>query len=302
MMLEKFARLAVSRPKTVVAVALAVLIAALAYGHNAAERLAGGGYTHPSSESTQAAELLSQRFHAGKPNIVVLATNTRGGSVDDPDAIAAGQSITRQLAETPGVDTVTSYWGPGGSETFRSRDGSRALIAAHAEGDERAFDKVARQLIKTLRDTQVGPLKLELGGEAISYADVTTQLTKDISTSEMIAMPVILLLLVLVFGSLVAATLPLIIGIFSIVGTLGFLTLLTNVTPVSSYALNLSTILGLGLAIDYSLFIVTRFREERAAGLDLTEAIVKSVRTAGRTVVFSAATVTLSMLAMLVFP
>jgi RND superfamily putative drug exporter len=306
MILEKIARLAVSRPKTVIVVALAVLIAALAYGHNAADRLAGGGFAHPSSESRRAAELLAQRFHAGKPNIVVLVTNTRGGSVDDHDAVAAGQSITRRLADTPGIDTVTSYWGPGGSEQLRSRDGSRALIVAHAEGDERAFDKVARQLIKTLRGTQVGPLKLELSGEAISYADVTTQLKKDISTSETIAMPVILLLLVLVFGSLVAAGLPLIIGIFSIVGTLGFLTMLSNVTPVSNYALNLTTILGLGLAIDYSLFIVTRFREERAAGLDLDEALdealVKSVKTAGRTVVFSAATVTLSMLAMLVFP
>lgn len=301
-MLEKVARLAVTRPKSVLAAALVVLIAAMAYGHNVVDRLAGGGYWSPTAESRQAAELLSQRFQAGKPNIVILATNTRGGSVDDPDAVVAGQAVTRQLAETPGIDAVMSYWSPGGAEQLCSRDGSRALIVAHAEGDEHAFDKVARQLIKTFRDTQNGPLKLELGGEAISYVDVTTQLAKDMSTSEMIAMPVILLLLMLVFGSLVAAGLPLVIGIFSIVGTLGLLTLLTNVTSVSSYALNLTTILGLGLAIDYSLFIVTRFREERSTGIDSDAAIVQSVKTAGRTVVFSAATVGLSMLAMLAFP
>ncbi len=164
------------------------------------------------------------------------------------------------------------------------------------------FDAVARHLIDTLRGTYSAPLKLELGGEVVSYVDVTDQLARDVATSEMIAMPVMLLLLVLVFGSFVAAGLPLIIGICSIVGTLGLLTLLTHFTPVSNFALNLTTILGLGLAIDYSLFVVTRFREERAAGLELDAAVVKAVQTAGRTVVFSAVTVALSMLAMLVFP
>ena len=103
--------------------------------------------------------------------------------------------------------------------------------------------------------------------------------------NEAIAMPVIGLLLLLVFGSLVAAGLPLVIGLFSIVGTLGLLTLLSHFTPVSNYALNLTTILGLGLAIDYSLFIVTRFREERSGGNDIDSAVITSVRTAGRTVV-----------------
>ena len=185
---------------------------------------------------------------------------------------------------------------------MRSRDGSQALIVAHAADDGHAFDEVVRHLIETLRGTYSGPLKLELGGEAVSYVDVTNQLAKDVATSEMIAMPVILLLLVLVFGSLVAAGLPLIIGICSIVGTMGLLTVLAHFTTVSNFALNLTTILGLGLAIDYSLFVVTRFREERAAGLELDDAIIASVRTAGRTVVFSAVTVALSMSAMLAFP
>jgi putative drug exporter of the RND superfamily len=301
-MLNRTARLAVSRPRTVLLVALALLIAALAYGNHVADRLAGGGYLSEGSESGRAAALLSQRFHAGKPNIVILATDTQGRSVDDPDAVAAGQRVTRQLADTTGVDGVTSYWSAGGSQHLRSRDGSQALIVAHAEGDERAFDKVARNLIDTMRGTSSGPLKLELGGEAISYVDVTTALAKDVSTSEMIALPVMLVLLVLVFGSLVAAGLPLIIGICSIVGTLGLLTVLTHFTPVSNFALNLTTILGLGLAIDYSLFVVTRFREERATGLELDDAIVRSVCTAGHTVVFSAVTLALSMLAMLAFP
>ncbi|MGY4651891.1 MMPL family transporter [Mycobacterium sp. URHB0021] len=301
-MLTRSARLAVSRPKTVLVVTLALLIAAFAYGNDVANRLSGGGYLSEPSESGRAADLLSQRFHAGKPNIVILATNTPGRSVDDPDAVAAGQRITRQLADTTGVDAVTSYWSAAGSENLRSRDGSQALIVAHAQDDGHEFDNVVRHLIDTLRGTYSGPLKLELGGESVSYVDVTDQLAKDVATSEIIALPVILLLLVLVFGSLVAAGLPLVIGICSIVGTMGLLTLLAQFTTVSNFALNLTTILGLGLAIDYSLFVVTRFREERDAGLGLDDAIITSVRTAGRTVVFSAVTVALSMSAMLVFP
>ena len=300
--LDRLAQLSVSRPKTVVVAALVLLIAAAVYGSHVADRLAGGGFLSTSSESNRAADLLSQRFQAGKPNVVLLATDTRGRSIDEPDAVAAGQSITQHLADTPGVDAVTSYWSAGKSESLRSRDGSRALVVAHVKGDEPTANKVAMHLIDTFRDTHSGPLKLELGGEAISYVDATKQLTQDLSRSEMVAVPLILLLLVIVFGSLVAAGLPLTIGVCSIVGTLGLLTLLTNFTPVSSYALNLTTILGLGLAIDYSLFVVTRFREERAAGHDLDGAIINSMRTAGRTVAFSAATVTLSVLAMLAFP
>ena len=302
MLLERLARVVISRPKTVLAAALVVLIAALLYGGHVADRLAGGGFWSASSESTRAADLLTRRFHAGKPNLVILATDARGASVDDPDAVAAGRAVTGQLADMPGVDAVMSYWTAGDAELLRSRDGSRALIVAHINGDELAVDKVAKHLIGKFRNTQRGPLKLELGGEATSYVDVTKQLTEDLAVSEAVAMPVILLLLLVVFASLVAAGLPLIIGAFSIVGTLGLLTLLTYFTPVSNYALNLTTILGLGLAIDYSLFVVSRFREERAAGEELDLAVAKSVTTAGRTVVFSAATVTLSMLAMLAFP
>jgi putative drug exporter of the RND superfamily len=301
-MFDRLARLTVSRPKMVIAAALVLLIAAAGYGSDIADRLSGGGFWSASSESEQAAELLSQRFRAGKPNAVILATDTRGRSVDDPEAVAAGASITRQLADIPGVDAVVSYWGPGTSELMRTRDGTQALILAHIKGDELAVNEVAKHLVETFRDTHSGPLSLEMGGEAIAYLDVTKMLTDDAATSESVAMPVILLLLVLVFGSLVAAALPLTIGIFSILGTLGLLTVLTHFTPVSNYALNLTTVLGLGLAIDYSLFVVTRFREERASGRELEPAIVTSVKTAGRTVVFSAATVTLSMLAMLAFP
>lgn len=300
--LERLARLAVGWPKTVLAVTLVLMIAALGYGSGISERLSGGGFYNVSSGSQRAAALLEQRFHTGKPNLVVLATNTGGGSVDDPRAVAAGQILTQQLAATPAITTVNSYWGQGKSELLRSNDGTKALIVGHVEGDEREFEATARRLIATYRDTERGPLKLELGGEVVSYVDVTDQLNHDLRISEAIALPVILVLMTLVFGSLVAAGLPLVIGVLSIVGSLGLLALISDITPVSNYALNVTTILGLALAIDYSLLVLTRFREERTRAGTLDDAIIESVRTAGRTVVFSATTVALSVLALLAFP
>lgn len=302
MMLDRLARLAVARPKTVLAATLVLMVAALAYGSGITQRLSGGGFYSVSSESQRAAAMLEQRFHVGKPNFVILATNTDGGSVDDPGAVAAGEALTRELAATPGITTVSSYWGPDRSTLLRSHDGTRALIVAHVEGNEREFAASARDLIATYRGTERGPLKLQLGGEAVSYNDVTDQLNHDLAISEALALPVILVLMTLVFGSLVAAGLPLIIGVLSIAGSLGLLALLSDVTPVSNYALNVTTIVGLALAIDYSLLVLTRFREERTRSQSLDDAIIESVRTAGRTVVFSATTVTLSVLALLAFP
>jgi putative drug exporter of the RND superfamily len=302
MMLEGIARLAVARPKAVLAATFLLMIAAFAYGSGINERLSGGGFYSVSSESQRAAALLEQRFHVGKPNLVVLATATGGRSIDDADAVAAGQALTQQLAATPGITTVSSYWGPGKSELLRSNDGTKALIVAHVEGNEREFAAAASRLIATYRGTERGPLKLQLGGEVVSYVDVGGQLNHDLKTSEAIAMPVILVLMTLVFGSLVAAGLPLAIGALSIAGSLGLLALLSDITPVSSYALNVTTLLGLALAIDYSLLVLTRFREERTRAATIDAAIIKSVRTAGRTVIFSATTVALSVLALLAFP
>ena len=230
-MLDRLARLAVARPKAVLAATLVLMVAAFVYGSGISERLSGGGFYSVSSESQRAAVLAEQHFHAGKPNLVVLATATGGRNVDDADAVAAGQALTQQLAATPGITAVSSYWGSGKSELLRSNDGTKALILAHVEGNERDFPAAARRLIATYRGTEQGPLKLEPGGEVVSYVDVTDQLNHDLKTSEAVAMPVILLLMTLVFGSLVAAGLPLIIGALSIVGSLGLLALLSDVTP-----------------------------------------------------------------------
>jgi putative drug exporter of the RND superfamily len=141
-----------------------------------------------------------------------------------------------------------------------------------------------------------------VGGFAEVFRQVGETIESDLVRAESIALPVTLVLLVIVFGSIVAASLPLAIGALSVVGTFLVLWLLSQVTEVSIYALNLTTALGLGLAIDYSLFIVSRYREELAAGHEPFAAVTRTVRTAGRTVAFSALTVAASLGALLVFP
>jgi putative drug exporter of the RND superfamily len=143
---------------------------------------------------------------------------------------------------------------------------------------------------------------VQVGGQAQVFREVGEQVEADLVRAEAIAIPVTLLLLVVVFTSAVAGMLPLAVGGFAIVGTLLLLRLLGDLTDVSIYALNLTTALGLGLAIDYSLFIVSRYREELRGGREPSDALLVTMVTAGRTVLFSAATVAVSMLALLVFP
>src|SRR5207248_11204843 len=140
------------------------------------------------------------------------------------------------------------------------------------------------------------------GGFAEVFRQIGTQIEQDLRTAEMIALPITLILLILVFGSAVAASLPLTLGILAIIGGFFVLRVIASITQVSIFSLNLATALGLSLAIDYSLFVVSRYREELRGGLAPKSAIVRAVETAGRTVVFSAVTVAASLAALLVFP
>jgi RND superfamily putative drug exporter len=174
-------------------------------------------------------------------------------------------------------------------------------VLGRVTGDEEAMDDRARQLAAAY--TADGPdAAVQVGGQTQVFREVGEQVERDLVRAEGIAVPVTLLLLVVVFSSAVAGMLPLAVGGFAIVGTLLLLRLLGDLTDVSIYALNLTTALGLGLAIDYSLFIVSRYREELRAGREPADALLVTMTTAGRTVLFSAATVAVSLVALLVFP
>ncbi|HEY1278319.1 MAG TPA: MMPL family transporter, partial [Acidimicrobiales bacterium] len=214
---------------------------------------------------------------------------------------AAGRTLTQRLAETPGVAQASSYWSLGSPPPLKSKAGDKALVLARVSGNEdQARDRGAEIAKEFAHDD--GTLSVTAGGETVVNDAVNRTAEKDLKRAESIALPITLILLVAVFGSVVAALLPLGVGILAIVGTFAFLRLLSTITDVSIFSLNLTTALGLGLAIDYSLFVVSRFREELAGGYDTKDAVIRTVRTAGRTVVFSASTVAIALAAMLVFP
>ena len=296
-MLTRLAWLIVRRRRLVLVVSGVFLLAAGALGSGAFGVLEDGGFEDPDAESTRAADALEGHFDAGAPNLVLL-TRSSTGDVDDPLAIVDGTTLTDVLAERPGVSEVVSYWSLGGAPALRSDDGDEALVLARVTGDE---DAVIEDLRDTIGGSQ-GVLDVKIGGGEAVENEITSTVESSLGKAEMIAIPLTLLLLVFVFRSVVAASLPLLVGVMSIMGTLFALFVLGSLTDVSIYSINLTTALGLGLAIDYSLFIVSRFREEMRLGLAVPDAVVRSVETAGRTVAISALTVAVSLSALLIFP
>ena len=289
----------VAKRKWVVAATVLFALGAGAIGGGVADRLSNGGFDDPNSESVQASDLLQEEFGVSNPNLVLLVTVDEG-SVDDPEAERAGLALTEELAAEDGVGQVLSYWTTG-IPAFKSEKDHRALIAGVIDGDEDVVRDRVEDLSAAYTRAEAG-MTVTVGGWAEVFRQVGQTIEHDLVTAEKIALPITMILLVLVFGSLIAAGLPLLIGIISIMGSFLILTIISEMTLVSIFALNLVTALGLGLAIDYSLFIVSRFREELRAGLGVDDAIRQTVRTAGRTVAFSGLTVALSLAALLVFP
>jgi RND superfamily putative drug exporter len=306
-MLTRFARLSTNHARAVVIAAVVMFAIAGALGGGVADHLTSGGFDDPSSESERADDALAERFDTGVPNMLLLVT-ARGGDVDDPAAAAAGTALTTELAAEDGVADVVSYWSEGNAPPLRNDDGSRALVVARVEGNDDQVEDRVTELAPRYKDWQgtagvdAAAVDVELGGFAEVFHEVGDTIEEDLVRAETIALPITLVLLILVFGSVVAASLPLVIGVMSIVGTFLVLRVLAGLTDVSIYALNLTTALGLGLAIDYSLFVVSRYREELRAGYSPRVAVTRTVRTAGRTVAFSALTVAASLCATLVFP
>ncbi|HEV8373023.1 MAG TPA: MMPL family transporter [Actinomycetota bacterium] len=298
-MLERLGRFILRRRWAVLAATLAAVVLAGAFGGGAVASLKSGGFEDPAAESARAAAVLRDTFGAGDPNLVLLVTAKRG-DVDDPAVARRGQALTRRLAAEPDLTQVASYWSLN-APTLKSQDGRQAMVLGRVTGDEQDQEDRAAQLAAAYAadDAEV---RVQVGGQLLASSEIGEQVETDLARAEAIAVPITLLLLVVAFASAVAGALPLAVGGFAIVGTLLLLRLLAGLTDVSIYALNLTTALGLGLAIDYSLFIVSRYREELRAGREPADALLVTMRTAGRTVLFSAAAVAVALLALLVFP
>ncbi|MEU7012223.1 MMPL family transporter [Streptomyces sp. NPDC046385] len=292
-------RFVTARPRLSLLVALVITALAVLAGSGVGDRMGSGGWGDPDAESTYALEVLEREFPASQPNLLLLVDAGAAG-VDSPAVAAEARRLAERLDAEPGVGGVGSYWQTG-SPALRSEDGRQAVIAARIDGEEKAAGEILERVAPEFRGTH-GPVKVSVGGPLAVRHEMQTTIQEDLLRAEMIALPITLVLLVMVFGSAVAALLPLGIGIVAILGTNAVLRGITELTDVSVFAQNLTTALGLGLAIDYALFVVRRFREELAAGADTRTAVATTLRTAGRTVLFSALTVAVSLAAMLVFP
>ncbi len=310
-MFNRLGRMVVRRRRPVLVISLLVVIAAGALGGGVFGRLSGGGFEDPSADSTLAEEALAEVFGTGVPDYVLLVDARDGApladgesgpaAVDDPEVVTAAEAVEQRLADDPAVEEVLSYWSLGSAPPLRSVDGTSALVVVRLAGDENDQQEAAARLADELLGDS-GPITLSAGGRTPVFEAVAHQIEGDLARAEAVAVPVTLLLLVLVFGGLIAAGLPLVVGLVSVLGTFFTLWLVTLVTDVSVFSINLVTAMGLGLAIDYSLFVVSRFREELRAGRTVEDAVVRTVETAGRTITVSALTVAVSLSALLVFP
>jgi RND superfamily putative drug exporter len=275
-------------------------IVAAVFGASIEKQLSTGGFADSNAESSRASATLQREFHAGVPNLVVLVSAHRA-SVDDRAVAAAGRTLASSLAGEPGVTGVTSYWEQGPSSPLRSNDGGQALIIAYLPGDADTVRTVCKRLLaKYEHDTSV--VSVAFTGSGVVASEVSDRSARDLRTAEIVSAPIVAIMLLLVFRGLVAAALPLLVGGFAVLGTLLVLRVLSSFTEVSVFAINITTGLGLGLGVDYSLFMVSRYREEVNGGRSRDAALDRTLQTAGRTVAFSAVTVAIALASMLVFP
>jgi uncharacterized membrane protein YdfJ with MMPL/SSD domain len=293
-MFERLALLAERHGRTVVIAAVLLAIAAGAYGAGVADRLDPYGADDPATESVKASERLQDAGYR-ETGVVVLVNHV---DVRSAAGRARVEALTKRIRADRDVAGVASFYTTGSRE-FVSRDGTSTYLAVRlAPTDDREIQD-AGERISTALEHEPGVL---VGGEAVAQQQANHQVEEDLRTAELYAFPILFLLSLLFFRGLVAAALPLVVGGLTIVSTMVMLSVASELGSISIFALNLVIGLGLGLAIDYSLFIVSRYREEIAKTGPGLDAMRRTMATAGRTVLFSALTVAGAIASLLVFP
>jgi uncharacterized membrane protein YdfJ with MMPL/SSD domain len=292
-MFDALARLADGHARRVGLIAIAFFLLAAAFGGSVASRLDPYGADTPGTETVKAREQLQDAgFRA--PAVVAVVANA---PVTAPASRTRVEALERQLRERPDVAAVNGYYETH-SRAFVSRDGNSTYFAVSLKPtDNKEVQEIGKDIAAELSRPGV-----TVGGYAVAQEQVNKQVERDLKTAELIAFPLLFLLSLLFFRSLVASVLPLMIGGLAIVGTFLILRIASEFGSISVFALNLTTALGLGLAIDYSLFIVSRYREEIAKDGPGPAAMRRVLATSGRTVFFSSLTVAAALASLLVFP
>ncbi|MBL7494607.1 MMPL family transporter [Frankia sp. AgB1.9] len=297
---DLLADLAITRGRRVLGVAALLGVLAMPWAAGVFGGLGTGGLYAPNSSAARAERLLDDDFPGAPPNIAVEIVAR--SSIDEATPAGLGRELSEQLAHEPGVAGLVSYWTTAGAKPLlRAKDGDSGLILFRLGGSE---DEIQRRLSQ-LHDkyAYTGPgVQVRFGGAPAVLRDVTEHSRRDLQRAELVTAPLVFLVLLAAFGGVVPAMLPILVGGSTVVASLALLRLMARLTYISVFSINLITALGFALAVDYSLFILRRFREERDRGQPDALALRTSLRTAGRTVLFSGLTVALSLTGALLLP
>jgi trehalose monomycolate/heme transporter len=298
-MFERWGRFVVRARWWVLVAALAVVVTGAVWGTGVFNSLTGGGFYDNHNSSARTRAQVTQLLGAQDSDVIALYSSP-DLTVDDPAFQAAVTPALRRVAANPDVAAVVSWYDTQAPQLVSTdRHATYAVVRLKDSGQDSAMPS-----FRDMKDdfTAAAPVRTQLGGVLPFYEESNAQTAKDIARAETFSLPILAVLLVLVFGSAVAATTPLAVGGVAVLGAFIVTRVLASVTDVSTFAINIITLIGLGLSIDYALFMVSRFREELAAGRTPAEAVPRTMATAGRTVAVSGVTVTLALASLLLFP
>lgn len=289
----------IDHARAVVAACVTAIVLAGVWGAGVVSDLSLGGYADPHSEAAQVDDIVESRFGRTVPDVVIVYTPTDGRSVDDIRDVVEDNlaEIDRSLL----VRDPVTYWSvpPQFAQGLVSFDGRSVIAVLTFTGDE---DARVKSYLDIRDDRLIDGIDVQFGGFSTIIDAYNTQARADLIRAEVITFPILMVLLLLIFGGVTAAAVPLCIGGLSILASLAVMRVLTGFTEVSVFATNIATLVGLGMAVDYSLFVLTRFREELRRGSGTTEAVRRTMSTAGRTVAFSALLLVCGFIGMLIFP
>jgi RND superfamily putative drug exporter len=277
---------------------IGLILLSTVWGFQSFSGLKAGGYDDPGSDSAKVVTILTDDFKQAQPEVVMLVDFPNGADV--PASAAIGKDLTDKLKSYNGVASVSSYYSLGSPVSLRSDDGKAVYFFVDLKDDANQ-STLGGQISDELTGNFEGAKVYVAGYAAITHA-INGAISSDLAAAESIAVPLTMVLLIFVFGSLLSAGLPMMVGGLAILGSFFFIWVSTQLTDTSVFALNLITGMGLGLGIDYALLIVNRFREERKRGTEVSEAVRVTLATAGRTVLFSGLTVAIVLGSMLFFP
>jgi uncharacterized membrane protein YdfJ with MMPL/SSD domain len=302
--MSRIADLTWKHPKLVLAAVAVFTLFAAAVGRDVEQHLKAAGFTDSASESERAGALLRDSLgYDPNPALVVVVRAPNGGKLNlsSPAVRREVDRLSKEVAEVEYVGRVANPLRDEQAAALIARDGRSLVIPAYLFTDDvqDAGGIAAEEVKPVLAESS---LDVGLGGFAAGFDETNDQTREDLTKAELIAFPILALLLLFVFRGVIAAAIPLLLGVISIIGTLLVLRVMSSFTDTSLFALNIATGLSLGLAVDYALLLVSRYREEIGRGIALREAHRRTVRTAGRTAVFSGLTVAAAMAALIVMP